>query len=495
MKVRLTCFYIFLCLGFRTYSQTQMASLSLRNKPDDFVYKVSGGDRPLKFLFQNESEYELTCLDSIFKTTFTYICSPIDKQDRFTTSFETDSALSLYMVNIKTGEYSVLTTFPDSTIRKKKLFKERDKEHFLKSVTLKDRVCALSVDQVTNRLYVRSYWHGTILSLDTFNVEYPNFFTALQSEVNSMNQEPFSDIGITFINEELEQDLSSLYTDRKLYVRDDKLIFTFDESNTSHLIFIDLTKKKSYYKKFNFKLDLETSPLGHKGNSYLFKDYFFRITCDGHQLNLAIVDFRNFKLVRNHNVYDSKPIEIRNGPILNEESTNGSVPTVEIIKTTDKYFKKMRGSDLGVTARELPDGNYELMLGSHHTEVRSSPVMGPSVGMGMGMGMGIGMSMGGFGMGGYGMGMDPFYYPYGMGSRNYSVTIEKTYFHSLLTSKEFTHISQPLENGFHDKKKLFWDKNFRSGRVPEIGTDFRWKGKLYYGYWDKKLSKFAIVQF
>jgi len=399
------------------------------------------------------------------------------------------------MINVKSGDYTVLTTFPDSTVRKKKLFQEKDKEHFLKAVTLKDRVCALSVDQGNNNLYVRTYWHGTLVSMDTFKVEYPNFFAALQAEVNSLNQEPFSDIGITYINEELEQDLSSLYTDRKLYVKDDKLVFTFDEANTSHLIFIDLTKRKSYYKKFSFKLELETSALGHKGNSYLFGDYFFRITCDGHQLNLAVVDFRNFKLIRNHNVYDNKPIDIKNGPIISEESTNGSVPSVEIIKTTDKYFKKMRGSDLGVTARELSDGNYELMIGSHHTEVRTSPVMGPSVGMGMGMG--IGMGMGGFGMstGGYGMGTDPFYYPYGMGSRNYSVTIEKTYFHSLLTDKEFAHLGLPLENSFHDKKKLFWDKNFRSGRVPEIGTDFRWRGKLYYSYWDKKLARFNIVQF
>lgn len=471
------------------YAQTSVANFTLRNRPDDFVYKVSAPGMPLKFLFQNDSEYEVLFVDSTFTRSRSQVYSTIDRKNRYTNSLEYDNVLSLYFVNIKTGEFAALGSLPDSTFRWVKLFQEQNKEHFLKAVTLKDRICALSVDQQSNALYVRSYRHDVFLSLDTFRIEYPNFFTALQNEVNLLNQEPFSDIGISFIDDEIDQDLSNLYTDRKLYVRDDRLIFTFDETNTSHLIFVDLTKKKSYYKKFNFKLELETSSLGYKGNSFLFKDYFYRVTCDGHQLNLAIVDFRNFKLIRNHNVYDDKPIDIKNGPILSEESTNGSVPNMDVVKTTEKFFKRMRGSDLGVSAKQLPSGDYELMIGSHHTEIRSSPVMSPSVGMGMGMG--VGMGMGGFGMGG----MDPFYYPYGMGSRNYSVTILKTYFHSILSDKEFAHLPQALESGYLEKRKLFWDRNFRSGRYPEIDVDYHWNNKIHYGYWDRKLNRFSIVQF
>lgn len=483
-------------LPFALHAQVLVGSLAPKNRPTDFVYKVSRANKPLKLLFQNESEYELLFVDSTFRSSKSKSYTQVDKKNRFVTSTESDSLLSLYFVNIKSGQFSVLTLSEDSNFIWKDLFQETEKEHFLKAIPSGDKIYALSVDETTSNLIVKKYQGTRQLEIDTFKIEFPLFLEALKSDVNLLNQEPFSDMGITYVDYEVDQDLSDIYTDRKLYLRDDKMIMVFDKANTSHLVIIDLVKKKSYYKKFSFKLELETSEKSNTGNSFLFKDYFFRVTTNGHQLNLAVVDFRNFKLIRNHNIYDDQAIEIKNGPLLLEEITNGSVPKISMIKNVDKFFKMIRGADLGVTAREMQNGTLDLMIGSHMTEVYVSPVMGPSMSMGMGMGMGIGM--GGFGMGtpGLGSGMyDPFYYPYGMSSRGYTVSIDKAYFHTILTEKEFAHVPMPLESSYLDKKKVFWSKNFKSGRVPEIDVEYRWNEKMHYGYWDRKMARFVIVEF
>lgn len=479
-----------IALSSQVLAQVTVGTYSPRNKPDDFVFRVNGKDKPVKFLFQNDSEYELLSLDSAFRQGKSLVYNQVDRKNRFTVSLETENALSLYFIHVKTGRFGVLTV-SDSSFKWSNLFDEQEKEHFLKAIPYKNKICVLSVNETNNNLIVRTYQHAQLASQDTFRVEYEPFFSALKANLNMLNQEPFSDIGVTYIDYEVEQDLSDIYTDRKLYVRDDKLVMTFDEHNTSHLLFFDLTKRKSYYKKFEFKLDVQMAAQNHRGNSFLFKDHFFRITSNGHQINLAIVDFRNFKLVRNLNAYDDQPIEIKNGPLLSEQSTNGSVPVVEPIKNTEKFFKKIRGVDLGVTVRELDESKLEVMLGSHYMEVYVTPAMNPTLGLGMGAAMGMGM---GVGIGSAGM-YDPFYYPYGMSQRSHNVSIEKAYFHSIISDQEFEHLQDPLQSSYLDKKKLFWNKAFKSSNVPDIDVEYAWKGQMHYGYWDRKLGKFVLLQF
>lgn len=486
--MRLNAFLCFFFLPFALAAQTVLGTYSLKNKPTDFAYKVSRPQKPVKLLFQNDSEYEVLCFDSSLATSKSFVYKQVEKNNRFVNSLETDSLLSLYFINIKTGYFYALTTrFSDSSFAWKELFREQDKEHFLKAVPFQNTLCVLSVNEANNDMIIKKFNHTRLVSTDTFQIEFPLFMSALKSNLNMLNQEPFSDIGITYVDYEIEQDISDIYTDRKLYVRDDKLIMTFDQLNTSHLVIIDMAKNKSYYKKFSFKLELETSASTTKGNSFLYKDYFFRVTSNGHQLNLAIIDFRNFKLIRNHNIYDDQPIEIKNGPLIFEESTNGSVPSLEAIKTPEKFFKVVRGANLGVTARQMPIGTYELIVGSHMAEVYQSPALSAPMGMGFGM-AGIGFGMGA-------SVMDPYYYPYGMGTRSYNVTIQKAYFHTVLTDKEFAHVPLALQPSYSDRKKAYWKRHVRMSKMPEIEVEYRWKNKMHYGYWDKKMSKFMLLEF
>ncbi|MBC7391512.1 MAG: hypothetical protein H7329_20105 [Opitutaceae bacterium] len=484
---------ILLLFPLSLFSQRVIGTYNLKNKPTEFVYKVSRPQKPVKLFFQNDSEYEIITFDSTFQNTKSLVYNNPIARNRYVNFLESDSLISLYFLNIKSGEFSVLSSSGGQNFNYQKLFKENDKEHFLKAVQVKDKMCALSIIDTSNHLIVRSYDHFKLAGTDTFKIEFPMLITALKTELNLLNQEPFSDIGITYINYELEQQLSDIYTDRKLYVRDDKLVMIFDRNNTSHIVIADLTKKKSYYKKFSFKLELETSPQTTKGNSYLFQDNFFRVTSNGHQLNLAIIDFRNFKLIRNHNIFDDMPIEIKNGPILFEESSNGSVPTIEPVKNTEKFFKIIRGADLGVTARQLSNNAYELTIGSHQSEIYVSQAMGPTIGMGMGMGVGMGIGAMGVGIGSGAF--DPFYYPYGISNRGYSVSIEKAYFHSVLSEKEFAHVPMSLQTNYHNRKNLFWARNFKNGKIPEVSAEYAFKDKVHYGYWDRKISKFTLLEF
>lgn len=497
MQIRLVA--MFLLGAFSVYAQSVVGTFSLQNKPSENAFKVSRAGKPVKIFFQNDSEYELLSLDSSFSTSKSYLYSGVEKKNRFAGSLESDSLLSMYFINQKTGSFSAIThNWLDSNFSKSELYPGSSTEDFLKCVSTKNKTHALSVVKGSNTLIIRSFVHTKLISTDTFKIEFPDFSSSLQSDLNMLNQEPFSDLGITSVDYEVPQDISDIYTDRKLYVRDDKIVMIFDQRSTSHLVIIDLTKKKSYYKKFSFKLELETSDNTMTGNSFLYKDYFFRVTCDGHQINLAIVDFRNFKLIRNHNIYDGQTIAIKNGPLLLEESTNGSIPHISTIKNSERFFRLVRGSDLGVTANVSSNNTLELMIGSHSTEIFTAPVMGSGLSMGGfgtgGLGLGIGIGIGtGVGVGG--SMMDPNYSPYGMGSRSYSVSIEKAYFHSVLTDKEFAHVPMPLPSNYLDRRNTFWERNFKSGRVPEISVEYQWKDKMHYGYWDKKMNRFTILAF
>ena len=493
MQIRLIV--MFLLGAFSIRAQTVMGTYSLQNKPSENAFKISRQGKPVKIFFQNESEYEFLLLDSNFNISKNLSYSKIDKRNRFAGFMENDSAISIYLINKKTGSFSILTQkTSDSSFSSHELYPISTSEDFLKCVTIKNKIQSLSVVKNSNTLIVRSFFHSEHISTDSFKIEFPEFNTLLQSDLSMLNQEPFSDLGITLVDYEVPQDISDIYTDRKLYVRDDKIVMVFDQRSTSHLVIIDFSKKKSYYKKFSFKLELETSDNTMTGNSFLFKDYFFRVTCDGHQINLAIVDFRNFKLIRNHNIYDGQTIAIKNGPLLLEESTNGSVPKLTAIKNSERFFRLVRGSELGVTACISSNNTFELMIGSHSTQIYTPPAMGS------------GLSMGGFGTGGLGIGIgvgvgvggsmaDPMYNPFSASSRNFSVSVEKAYFHSILTDREFAHVPIPLESNYLDRRNVFWERNFKYGRVPEVFVEYTQNDKMHYGYWDKKLNRFTILAF
>ena len=498
MQIRLVI--MFLLGAFSIYAQTVLGTFSLKNKPTENAYKVSRQGKPVKIFFQNDAEYELLCLDSSLSNPKNFGYSGVEKKNRFVGSLESDSQLSLYFVNPKTGKFSVLTHHSsDSSFSSSELHPGSATEDFLKCVVVKNRINALSVKKDSNILVIRSFVHTKQISTDSFKIDFPDFNTSLKSDLNMLNQESYSELGITSVDYEVPQDISDIYTDRKLSVRDDKIVMVFDQRSTSHLVIIDLTKKKSYYKKFSFKLELETSDNTMTGNSFLFKDYFFRVTSDGHQINLAIVDFRTFKLIRNHNIYDGQAIAIKNGPLLLEESTNGSVPRISPIKNSERFFRLVRGSDLGVTANIAPNNTFELMIGSHSTEIFTAPVMGSGLSVGGfgtgGLGLGVGIGIGtGVGVGG--SMVDPNHFPYGMSAaRGYSVNIEKAYFHSILTEKEFAHVPIPLKNNYLDRRNTFWEQNFKAGRIPEIYVEYQQGDKMHYGYWEKKTNRFTVLAF
>jgi hypothetical protein len=273
--MRLNAFLCLFLLPFALAAQTVLGNYYLKNKPTDFAYKVSRPQKPVKLFFQNDSEYEILCFDSTFGNSSSLVYKQVEKNNRFVNSLESDSLLSLYFINNKTGYFYALTTrFSDSSFTWKDLFHEQEKEHFLKAVLVKNTLCALSVNEVNNDLIIKKFEHARLVGTDTFQIEFPLFMSALKSDLNMQNQEPFSDIGITYVDYELEQDISNIYTDRKLYVRHDMLIMTFDQFNTSHLVMIDLAKKKSYYKKFSFKLELETSASTTKEIRFCTKTIF-----------------------------------------------------------------------------------------------------------------------------------------------------------------------------------------------------------------------------
>ncbi len=494
------------------------SELLVRNTKN--IYSAVDADQNYVFVFQTSTQLEFLFFNAAHQKSgdiVTAIPAIIKKDEYIGIQLQGDSC-TLYFLSAHTRavtQINVKRSNGQMSRRTVGMFAYTDK--FLKSVYLNETFYLLTATQGMNRLDVHAVTNGSLVK-NSYPIEMPNFYHKLSSGNNALNDDPEAVLGIDRINYSIENNVKSARATKKIYAFDKSIYLLFDDPDYTHVIHIDVEKNEASYKQFLFNLDKGNNSSKKQGNSFLYHDKLFRITMNLDQLTFTILNVEDNSTYANFYATPSMPIDFKNGPIIQENSTDKQ----RILDNNAAFFKKALAGNLSISVNQK-DSMYIVEVGSYEESVTNGYGNGmgggPSFSMGMGMGMGgMGMGMGGMGMGMGGMGMGGMGYggmgmgggmydPYGWGSPGYyngysgyypynstRTTIRTIYFHSMLDTSSYKYEEGIVPITLRERVSNF-ESNMFKDKKPELVRIVDFRNQIIIGYLLPSKNSFKTYSF
>jgi hypothetical protein len=489
------------------HAQTELGQIDLKIKSPDDAYPASDSLGHLAYIFQNSKQYQFSIINSDYSTNSPVLITrnPKDKKDKIVGSMIDNGMVTAYLLNKKLKTISALVV-DGSSGSYVKLITLAPNEEYLNAINMNGKFYVLTVPKFKNELKVYTMVNGSNTETVNYTIEMPSFYTKLSTENNYLNTPAESELGVEEIHYTPENNIKSSYPEKKFYYQNNKIFFTFDEPNCTHLIEIDPSSRRASYRKMNFSLEKGNNSRNKQGNSFLFDNRLFRGTISPDQMNLSILDLDSMALINSYNFYPEKDIDISNGPVVQEGGSSYGIDNERILKKPEQYFRKVLNGNFGVAANKVDSGKYEVELGSYEEIITnrggSYGGYGSPISIGIGMGGGFGMGGGGFGYpspmyGGYGYpgsyyGGFPGYYPYS--NSGSSTRMRVVYFKTLLNKKDFKHIEGDIPKTLREKINDYEEGHFKNSSPDNIRIT-PYSNKLLLGYYQRAKKKYKIVEF
>ncbi len=173
------------------------------------------------------------------------------------------------------------------------------------------------------------------------------------------------------------QSIESVSVLKKMYIRDGKVIFTFDQNKSyTQVATVDLNTFELETKQFLKPLsNMPTS--GKRTNSYLNGDYIFLSAGTKERYVLKILDYETAAVVNSYSIYKDKPIDFKNTPIIQE---GGAYASYRELEKTKKFLRKINQGKIGISVLKR-DSGYELTLGGFKPTGGGGPFFMPGFGL------------------------------------------------------------------------------------------------------------------
>jgi len=276
-------------------------------------------------------------------------------------------------------------------------------EHFVQSISHQNKFYLITIQEYSNNLRIYSFDDNskfTVHKIDLSSIKFMN--RNYEDKLSAL----FFGSEITFnptieINKFDKNAISALeqtsdYT--KMYVKNNKVTFTFDRNNEyTQILTIDLDTYKPTFRKISkiYKFKAKNS------NSYIFEDKIFQVASNTKELFFIIRDYKTEQISAQYIIKKDETISFRNTPII---QYGGAYAYKRILKKSKQFLRKVSSADIGISVDKVK-GKYQITLGGIK-EIRS----------GGGMGMGFGMPIGSFG------GVSMFFNPAGFAYHTYKST-------------------------------------------------------------------------
>lgn len=487
------------------FAQQTLSQFRLRISKPNQAYIATDSSGNIACVFQNHKEYEVDFLSSADYTVLgTAIAEKvkIDKGQKIIGALLEPEYCYAYFYNKKLKTISCLEVKKtDGGARYLRVRTLQPNEQFLRAFEMNGRFYVLTVPKMNSAIKVLAFSRFDVQETEYPISDMPTLYAELSNHNNDLNAEAESEVGIEVISYNMENNIKSSYPLKKLYHFDNKIILSFDHPGYTDLITLDLDAQKADYKKLNFSLEKGNDSQQKQGNSFLYRNRFFRSTISAAQLNITILDLDSMNLINSYNFFPGENISILNGPIVQEGGTPNNVQEERIIKKSEQFFRRVLNGSLAITANHIGD-KYEIEVGAYdeYTTMRYpyggyggyGGWGGPTISMGMGMG-GIGIGN----MGYYPSYYTPGYYGWpGYYNSQPSTRLRVVYFKSLLNADDFSHISGNVPTTMNEKINEYESNVFRFNQPDVIRlAPYRSDGSMLLGYYQRNGRRFFLTEF
>jgi hypothetical protein len=332
-------------------------------------------------------------------------------------------------------------------------------EYFVQSISHQNKFYIITIEYNSNNLKVYSFdknakFMAHKIDLSSYKIMNRNYEDKLSAIFFSTNIGFNPSIKINKFDENSISALEQTSDYIKMYVRDNKVIFTIDNNNEyTQVLTIDLNSYKSTFRKIN-KIDKFKAK---NSNSYLFEDKIFQVASNSNELYFIIRDYQTAELLNQYTIKKDAPISFKNSPII---QYGGAYAYKRVLTKSKQFLRKISNADIGITVDRVKN-NYQVTLGGVK-EINSG-----------GVGMGMGMPVGSFG------GISMFFNPAGFAYSSYKNTKSVTI--KTILDNNFKHIEGTISKNAYDLLKEYQD----SYDNPKKGeTLFKYKGYFIFGHYN-----------
>ena len=266
----------------------------------------------------------------------------------------------VYLKNKKNEFLEVYFSLKNNSSTAKEFHLLTDYENYLQSVTIDNKFYILSSSKDTNDLYIYTFDEEIpkrnkidISKLDLFSVT-GNREKLMPILINKLPLLKF--------DENTPNSMEVSARNRKMYIRDNTIIFTLDHNSIyTQIVTIDLKTFKASSKKIKKGLE-QVKRKKKKTNSFLHQNNLFTVAISKGIFNLRIIDFNTKEILKEHIVKKDDSIDFKNSPLfeLRHESIFHMFKT---IKKTKKFLYFMNYGKPVINV-QYNNEKYYLTIGS-----------------------------------------------------------------------------------------------------------------------------------
>ncbi|SFZ89921.1 hypothetical protein SAMN05428642_101639 [Flaviramulus basaltis] len=394
-------------------------------------------------------------------------------------SIKDSTNYNLYLTNKNNNKYAAISfSFDDKSSSINEFEPKGLYERFVQTVTINNIFYLITIIKETSTL--NFYTSDGIKFNEPFklNLTSESFLNRKNKKVSLYNLFTVKSNGgikssdVQKIDGDSPSSIEITSEETKLYTRNDKLVFTFDNNrDITQILTIDPINNYSYNVKL-FKKPLENLKHSEKqSNSFINDSILFTTTATKSVLVLNIENYNSGKLLKRFTINDKDSITFKNTPIIQE---GGFYDNYRELEGSQKFLRKVNSADIGVSAYSHND-NHVVTLGSKK-EIKGGGMM---------------MPMGGFGgfplatIGSANVFFNPTFFAYNSYSNTKSVQ-----FKSLLDSR-YQHIKGEIEDNIFDKIKNHEEPD----NLNEAKTIFKYKDYFILGNYIPKTKTYILKKF
>ncbi len=352
-------------------------------------------------------------------------------------------------------------------------------EKFVQTATVKNRFYLFSIVNGTSKLKIyeiNDEGIPEILTLD-FNKEK---FKGKQSLVHLYDmftvtsKGTFVDATVKKIEGNIPTSIEVASEERKLYIIDDKIVFTFDNNNkVTQILTID-PSDFSYTKEDIVKPQEAIDGTKKRvTNSFINDLKYFSISSSRDNMVFRIQDYNSRRIEKEIHLKKEDSITFKNTPIIQE---GGVYDNYREMESSKKFLRKITSGDVGVAVYKQKD-EYVITLGG-----KKEIVIGGGDMM---------MPMGGFGgipittAGSVNIFFNPTYFAYN------SYTSTKSTHIKCLFDSSFNHLKGEIQDNAFDKLRGFE----QAGTVQSAKTVFKYKDFFVLGNYFGAQKSYVLRKF
>lgn len=239
------------------------------------------------------------------------------------------------------------------------------KEYVINKITIQNKFYIVTATKDTNNINFycftdKTFSKKTVVLKDCVFYDYQQNKISFYDLVSKIAMSTYK--GVQNISEDNPASLTFASRDKKSYIKDNSLIFTFDNNkNYTQFLKINLNDYQYEYKLFSqpYLEVKENSNETHLSNSFFVNNNLIQLKTNLSVLTLSIKDMNRIE-IKNLNVYLDKEIDFKNSDIIQESM---SIRNTRILDKSKKFLRRMAFSNLAASCY-FENDTYYLTLGS-----------------------------------------------------------------------------------------------------------------------------------